>query len=161
MQVRAVKWLLMSLILFAGCATQRQIASESTAEREVVKIHTRVELVPVIAKISIPAISDTRVVKDSTSHLENDYATSDAKILSDGSLYHDLKTKPQTLQKDTTIGVQRADTTSIKTIEVEKIVEVEVEKELNDWQKVIMALGYGLLVALLIWAGRKVAKLIV
>lgn len=165
MKVRAIKWLLMSLILFAGCATQRQITNESKAEREVIKIQTRVEFVPVITKVNIPAISDTRVVKDSTSHLENDFASSDAKILPNGSLYHDLKTKPQTLQKDTTIRVQLTDTSSVKTIEiekeVEKIIEVEAEKELSVWQRFIMSLGYGLLIALLLWVGRKVSKFII
>lgn len=63
------------------------------------KVETQVERVIEIRMdttyIEVPAQSAEVVIPDSTSHLETDFATSDARINPDGTLYHNLKNKPQ------------------------------------------------------------------
>lgn len=69
------------------------------------------------------------VVRDSTSHLENDYASSDASIVN-GILYHSLFSKPQKIYVPYTVTVR-------DTIMMESSVKTEI-KEVNvltKWQK--------------------------
>ena len=82
---------------------------------------------------------------DSTSHLENDYATSDARINKDGSLYHDLKTKPQDKPVEFDKPVETRDSVIYRTQYIDRVQTVEVERELSWWQKTQM---YGFWVAL-------------
>ncbi len=63
------------------------------------KIVTHVERTTEIrwdtAYIEIPPQSAERVANDSVSHLETDFAVSDARINPDGTLFHNLLNKPQ------------------------------------------------------------------
>ena len=68
------------------------------------------------------------------SHLENDYAISDARIMADGSLYHSLETKPRTDTLTQELSVQAKDSIIYREKVVPKI--VPVEKGLSDWQKI-------------------------
>ena len=78
-------------------------------------------------------------VRDSSSHLENDYALSDARILADGSLFHSLETKPRTDTLAREVGVQVRDSIVYR----EKVVPhvVSVEKELNWFAQLRLWLG--------------------
>lgn len=143
----------MSLVLLAGCATPRRAVRLNTAEKETIKINTHYEIVPVYVKVAIPAISDKQIVRDSSSHLENDYATSDARILTDGSLYHDLKTKPQELKSEAEAEVQVKDTVIYRDRIVTEVVEEEVEKELSFWQETKLK-GFWILLLMLAFAYR-------
>lgn len=79
--------------------------------------------------MEVPPQSAERTTADSTSHLENDYALSDARILADGTLYHSLETKPRTDTLSREVVVQVNDSIIYR----EKIVPqvAIVEKELN------------------------------
>ena len=84
------------------------------------------------------------VARDSTSHLENDYASSDASII-DGILYHSLFSKPQKIYVPYTVTVR-------DTIMMESSVRTEI-KEVNvltKWQKFWIETGKICLVSLVL-----------
>lgn len=85
--------------------------------------------------LEIPPQTAQRETRDSTSHLENDYAESDARINSDGSLYHDLKTKPQKKPLEFEKPVERKDSIVYRTKTVTETKVKEVPRELTWFQK--------------------------
>ena len=86
--------------------------------------------------VEIPAQTAERTTVDSVSHLENEYAMSDAKINNDGTLYHDLRTKPQQKPVPIEKPVEHKDSIIYRDKVIEKV--VPVEKELTKWQKTQM-----------------------
>ena len=100
--------------------------------------------------VEIPVIIEHNVTQDDSSHLENAYAISDA-YLKNGLLYHDLRTKPQTI--DVPVDIPVSDTTSIhekaeKTDSTRTVIKY-VEKELTWSQKARLRLFPWLLLATL------------
>lgn len=89
-----ISLLLLIALLLTACGTPKKL---TTTQQDSTRIEIRetVIYVPDTVFVEIPAQTAERTTQDSTSHLENDYALSDARINPDGSLYHDLKTKPQ------------------------------------------------------------------
>lgn len=83
--------------------------------------------------IEVPAQSSERTTQDSTSHLETDFATSDARIQDDGSLYHDLRNKHQKRPAETEKQIIYRDSIIYKDREVE--VPIPVERELSWWEQ--------------------------
>lgn len=146
--------LLSASLMLVACGICRKGTNTTESQRETVKVMEHIKIVPVITKIEIPPLSIERETRDTSSHLENQYAESDARVSRDGILYHSLKTKPQTLQQQHEVPVEYRD--SIVVREVEKKVEVErlVEKKLNAWQKFRLDIFWPL-IALLAIAGRK------
>ena len=134
------------LLVFASCATQRVVTHEN------VRVIEHAEFIPVTVNVPIPEITSEVTVRDTSSHLENRYSESDARINSDGSLYHNLKTKPQNITATSEVKVQYRD--SIVRIESETIIEKPVEKKLGWWQKFRMN-SFWILLALLIFSYRK------
>lgn len=119
------------LLLFVGCCPCRHLSSSESDTRSDstrIEYRERVTLVPDTVLIHIPSEQAERTTLDSISHLENDYAVSDARILTNGSLYHTLTTKPQDKAIPTTSKVIRQDSmvyrdrwrTVTKTVKVEK-----------------------------------------
>lgn len=83
-------------LLLIACRTSRPIETQAYQRDSVrVEYRERTVFVPDTVFFEIPAQSSERTTADSSSHLENDYATSDARINPDGTLYHTLKSKPQ------------------------------------------------------------------
>ena len=151
-----MKWsiflIVAAVLLVGGCSPGKHLV-KTQQQQDSTRVEVRKEIVyvPDTVYLEIPAQTAERTTRDSTSHLENDYAESNARINSDGSLYHDLKTKPQEIPKEVQTPVERNDSivykyrTVYETVEV----EVEVERELTWWQKTQM---YGFWVALLVIA---------
>ena len=86
------------LLLLVGCCPCRNLSSSDSQIRldsTNTEYRERIILVPDTVFVEIPKQTAERTTADSTSHLENDYALSDARINTDGSLYHTLATKPQ------------------------------------------------------------------
>ena len=134
------------LLVFASCATHRVVTHEN------VRVIEHAEFIPVTVNVPIPEITSEVTVRDTSSHLENRYSESDARINSDGSLYHNLKTKPQNITATSEAKVQYRD--SIVRIESETIIEKPVEKKLGWWQSFRMK-SFWILLALLIFSYRK------
>lgn len=133
---------LIMLSFLSGCATQRGAGSTTTTTIEKdssdVKVEIRTEYVTDTVFIEIPAQKSENTTRDSTSHLETDYAVSDARINPDGSLSHSLENKPQKKPAEFQKPIEHKD--SIRTIykyrykDKEVKVPVEVEKDLSWWQ---------------------------
>lgn len=128
--------LLLLTFIIGGCASSRRL-SESVHQQDSVgiRVETRIEYVPDTVYIEIPAQTAERETADSTSHLENDYATSDARINPDGTLFHNLKTKPQKKPVEFEKPVEHKDSIVYKTKTVTKVRTVEVPHELTWWEK--------------------------
>ena len=145
---RSIIFMLAAVLLIGGCSPGKHLA-KTQQQQDSTRVEVRKEVVYVkdTVMLEIPSQTAERTTRDSTSHLENDYATSDARINPDGSLYHDLNTKPQEIPKEVQTPVERNDSIvyKYKYRTVCETVEVEVERELSWWQKTQM---YGFWVAL-------------
>ena len=130
--------LLMAALLLCGCAASRHVSdSVNSEERDSVRVETVTIYVPDTVFVEIPAQTAERETRDSVSNLENDYATSEARINPDGSLYHDLKTKPQKKPVEFQKPVERRDSiVNRERVRTETVTEtVEVPRQLTWFQK--------------------------
>lgn len=83
-------------ILLVSCGPTRHITTQERQRDSVrVEYRERTVFVPDTVFVEIPKQTADRTTKDSTSHLENDYASTDACINIDGTLTHTLQSKPQ------------------------------------------------------------------
>lgn len=145
--MKALLYILAAVLLFAGCSPCKHIAAiqvqrQDSTHTEVV---TKTYFVTDTVFVEIPAQTAERTTADSVSQLENDYATSEARINPDGTLYHDLKTKPQDIPKEVQTPVEQKDSIVYRYRYRDVVKTVEVERELTWWQKTQM---YGFWVAL-------------
>lgn len=140
-------------LLLSGCKATHGVIVES---HENVRIIEHTELVPVMVKFDIPEVRLERTVRDSSSHLETDFAESDARINPDGSLFHSLNDKAQTLEIPAEVKVEYRDSIVYKETEV----PVPVEKELTRWQRFRLDAFWPLLLVLLVGIAYKVTKTI-
>ena len=131
------------LLLFSSCRTGKVVVVEA---RDSIRIEERLRYVPVVDTffMEVPTQSAERTTADSMSHLENDYAVSDARIMADGSLYHSLETKPRTDTLTQELSVQAKDSIIYREKVIPKI--VPVEKELNWFVRMRIWLGNVMLV---------------
>ena len=133
-----------ALLLFSSCRTGRQVVV--VEGKDSIRIEERVREIKVTDTlfVEVPMQKESTTVRDSMSHLENDYAISDARIMIDGSLYHSLETKPRidTIPKE--LYVQVRDTTIYREKVIPKI--YPVEKELNWFVRMRIWLGNIMLV---------------
>lgn len=115
----------------------------------------RERLVHDTVKVTVPEIIERNVTTDTTSHLENDWAKSDASVR-DGFLWHSLETKPHTIEVPVLVPVH--DTLIVQKEAEIRAETVEVEKPLTFWQRLKIGAFWWLLgstVLLLLWTFRK------
>ena len=126
---------LLFLALASACSTVRQLPTTDSTKVEV-RTETVIEKDTVF--VELPRVVERVAVQDTTSHLENEYALSDARI-SGGVLKHSLETKPvkmpavvdkQIVYRDSVVFRDRVQT-----------VTVEVEKKLTGWQQAKLRVG--------------------
>ncbi len=118
--------LILVLIPFLGlvaCRSHKEAAVPS--ERIVTQIERITEVRLDTAFIEVPAQSSEKLTTDTASHLETDFATSDARINPDGTLYHNLNNKPGRKLAIVPTTVQRIDSI------VERKVPVYMDKPPN------------------------------
>lgn len=132
------------LFLFSSCRPGQQLVVVEA--RDSVRVEERVREVRVVdtVLVQVPPQREVVTVRDSSSHLENDYALSDARILADGSLYHTLETKPRTDTLAREVGVQVRDSIVYR----EKVVPqpVPIEKPIGWFTQLRLWLGNVMLV---------------
>ena len=123
-----------TVMLFSSCRTGRQVVV--VEGKDSIRIEERAREIKVTDTlfVEVPMQKESTTVRDSMSHLENDYAISDARINPDGSLSHSLETKHRTDTLSREVGVQVRDSIVYREKVVPKI--VPVEKGLSDWQKI-------------------------
>lgn len=141
------------LLLFSSCRTGQQIVV--VEGKDSIRIEERIREIKITDTlfIAVPPQSAERTTADSTSHLENDYAVSDARIMADGSLYHSLETKARTDTLTGEVSVQAKDSIIYRYKLNTKV--VTVEKELNWFAKMRIWIGNVMLVFIAgasIWA---------
>lgn len=127
------------LLLLSSCRPGQQLVVVEA--RDSVRVEERVREVKVTDTlfIEVPRQAAERTTADSSSHLENDYALSDARILADGSLFHSLETKPRTDTLAREVGVQVRDSIVYR----EKVVPqpVPIEKPIGWFTQLRLWLG--------------------
>lgn len=152
--------MLLTAALLTGCSPVKQMQQplpvvpiETNTNTKI--IHT--EIIDTVF-IEIPAQSAEKTTPEGYSHLETDYAESDAQINPDGSLHHSLKNKSM---KQPVPVKNSADTVYVdRAIEIPVPVEVPVaiERELTWWEKTRLN-TWGWLAAVvvlrLVWICRK------
>ena len=118
--------------LFVGCSPRITPPAEI---RDSVRVEIRERPVHDTAYVDVPLIKEVNVTRDTSSHLENEYAMSDASI-SNGTLRHSLETRPHKIAAPVTITVH--DTLTIEKKAETIIKEVNV---LTKWQGFQIILG--------------------
>lgn len=128
-----------ALLLCSSCRTGRQVVV--VEGKDSIRIEERLRYVPMVDTffMEVPAQSAERTTADSTSHLENDYAVSEARIMSDGTLFHSLETKPRTDTLTQELSVQAKDSIVYR----EKVVPqpVPIEKPMGWFTQMRLWLG--------------------
>lgn len=136
--------------LAVSCGAQRKAIDTETRDSTRVVVRTeRIETIDTVY-VELPRQSETVAVKDSSSHLENDVAVSDASVDALGFLHHSLKTKPRgRLPVPSKSTKERRDSIVYrnKYVYIEK--PVYVEAELNAWQKFRLR-GFWILAAMVV-----------
>lgn len=148
--------LILALTLLSGCKTTKPTAPppitvipiETSTNTKIVHTETIDTTL-----IEIPPQSAEQTTPEKTSHLETDYAESDARINEDGTLSHTLKNKPTKHP----VPVKN----STDTIYIEKAVEtpvlakvpVQAERQLTRWEKTRLQTWGWLATALTMCAG--------
>jgi hypothetical protein len=137
--------------LLSGCSLLRP--------KVITKIEKEVEYrdreVHDTATVEIPIEVERIVTRDTSSHLENSFAKSDA-VVSGGYLHHSLESIPQIIRVPVVVHV--TDTIYREKEAVETIKEVKVEKPLSWSQKAKIGAFPWLVIGflgLLIWATKK------
>lgn len=150
---------LMAALLMQGCCTQRKIASESTSSDSTrVEIRYKEVYIHDTLYITLPSQSVERETNDTSSHLETKYASSDARINQDGTLYHSLKSKDVPVPVPTEQKVVYKDSIVYRDRNVYLTETKYVERELTSWQKWQMRSFWillSVLLAILIYRFRK------
>lgn len=118
--------------LFVGCSPRITPPAEI---RDSVRVEIRERPVHDTAYVDVPLIKEVNVTRDTSSHLENEYAMSDASI-SNGTLSHSLETRPHKIAAPVTITVH-------DTLTVEKKAETIIKEVnvLSKWQGFQIILG--------------------
>lgn len=103
--------------------------------------------------LKIPAQTAENTTRDTSSHLETDYAESDARIDPDGTLHHSLRNKPQ--KKPVPVDVPQTQKDSIVYRDRYISETVEVPRDLTAWQKWQMRSFWILLSSVAVYVMRK------
>lgn len=146
--------LLLVACVFNGCRTQKifeQIDTHDSAWAERVESIVYVE-VPVT--FEIPAQTASILTIDSTSHLETDFAVSDAKICWNGGvpyLNHTLANKAHVINKDIRVPTKRIYVNHYRTICRTRYRDRLIEKQLTLYQRAMQNIGPWIIIGLLVW----------
>lgn len=133
--MRHVLSMICAVLMLASCGIQRKAFDMET--RDSTRVVVRTELIETIdtVYVELPRQSETVAVKDTSSHLENDVAVSDASVDALGFLHHSLKTKPRSIPVLSKNTKERRDSIVYRDKNVYVENPVYVEAKLNAWQR--------------------------
>lgn len=138
-----------------GCCPAR-LAVTQRSDSVTTKIVERLEIVTDTVEVAIPYISESVATRDTMSHLENEYAVSDA-MLSGGILYHSLETRPHLKRIELKRPILHRDSVIIRNSYRE--VTVEVDKPDTWWGKTQKIGFWGMIVVnLLMFFVRRISR---
>ncbi len=127
-----------------GCSPCLPLATTSR-DSTVVEIRPRLVTIRDTVWLEVPHTLEREVVKCDSSMLANQYAQSEAIILSDGSLRHTLESIAQSVEHPVEYDVVLRDSVVYRDrVLVER---VELPRDLSEWQKIQI---YGFWILLLI-----------
>ena len=120
--------------LLCSCGAGKRLPVQEES-RDSVRVEVREKTVYVrdTVYLKVPAQSAENTTRDTSSHLETDYAESDARINPDGSLYHSLRNKEQ--EKPVPVDVPQTQKDSIVYKDRYVYEKVKVPRDLTTWQK--------------------------
>ena len=146
------------MLALSSCAAPIHVAQDHQRDSVITTIREEVIYKDSIIFIPLPEGSSTAILPDTdTSHIETILAVSEAYVRK-GELHHSLRNKNALLPVEIKFP-KYIYTENDHIVRDRKIIEqVEVEKPLSRWQRFIQALGYGLLLYLLIWAVKTLGK---
>ncbi len=152
---RKIPLIILVVFLFCcSCGAGRHLPVQ-TENRDSVRVEVR-EVTRYIRDtvfLEIPTQSAENTTRDTSSHLETDYAESDARIDPDGTLHHSLKNKPQ--KQPVPVDVPQTQKDSIVYRDRYISETIKVPRELTSWQKWQMRSFWILLSGLAIFVLRK------
>lgn len=133
-----------ALLMTGCCPCRNMVAERVTQDSTRTEYRERIVLVPDTVFLQIPLQSAERTTADSVSHLENEFAVSDARITAEGLLFHSLQTKPQTKPIATEREVITRDSVIYKDRCINATKTVQAERALTAFQR-IQICGFWLL----------------
>lgn len=132
--------------IVAGCGPCRSLTS-STADTTRIETVVRTEFIKDTVYLEIPKEIVREVVFSDSSLLRTEMAVSEAKILSDGRLYHSLENVAQKRPFEVKKEIEYRDSIVYRDRTVKEEVEVLVEKPLSGWHRFQMS-GFWFLAAI-------------
>ena len=140
--------------LLCSCGAGKRLPVQEES-RDSVRVEVREKTVYVrdTVYLKVPAQSAENTTRDTSSHLETDYAESDARINPDGTLYHSLRNKDQ--EKPVPVDVPVTQKDSIVNKDRYVYEKVEVPRDLTAWQKWQMRSFWILLSAVVVYVLKK------
>ena len=146
--------ILLALAVCAGCSPKLQ-PSERTESHSIIR--ERVVHDTLLVELP-PKMEEKTVTEEKTSHLENEWASSDASVDSLGRLHHSLSTRPHKVPIPVAVPVQ--DTLHAESHTETVTLTEYVEKPLKWYQESLMWLGAALLLVITALLARLIFKLI-
>jgi hypothetical protein len=144
--------------LIGACATPK-VVQDYQRDSVVVIVKDSLVLKDSVVLVEIPTERERLVVAATdTSVLETSVARSEA-FVADGKLHHTLTNKDALLPVKITIPEKVHTELREKAMVVRQT--IEVEKELSRWQNFIQMLGYGVLIACVLWLINKFRKIVI
>jgi len=149
--------LLIFILAVTACCPCRHL-STTTSDSIRVETVVRYERVLDTVYMDVPVEIVRETVRDTTSHLETSFATSDARITPDGALFHSLTNKPQKKPVPTEKEIIYRDSIVYRDRIVEK--PVQVERELTWWQQTQIRGFWVAIIIILVLLRKKIFPLI-
>ena len=153
---RNIIYCIIAFLLLTSCGAGKHLPVQ-TEQRDSVRVEVRKETkyIKDTVFLTVPAQSAENTTRDTSSHLETDYAESDARITPDGTLHHSLRNKEQ--EKPIPVMVPLVQQDSLMYRYRDRLVyrRVEIPRELTSWQKWQMRSFWILLSGLAIFVLRK------
>ena len=147
--------------LFVACSAPRVI-QDYQRDSVVYIVKDSLILRDSIVLVPVPQEGATAVLPNTdTSRLETSVAKSVAFVNERGQLCHTLTNKDALLPVSITIPTKVHTEHREQAMVWKQVETIEVEKELSRWQRFIQALGYGLLLACVLWLINKVRKFVI
>lgn len=143
--------ILVSLLTLVSCRTIKTDEKTDIQDSTIIKYVEKIVEVPVVVTVEVPAEEKERETPDTTSVLETGFAWSEARInWRDGIpwLFHSLKNKPQSIQKETKVPVKQTYKIIYRTRYVTRT--KTIEKQLSWWQQAKVDLAEYVILGLLI-----------
>ena len=153
-----MRYYYITILLITLCVSCGPARHASVSDSTRVEVREVTRYIKDTMYLELPVITERIVTRDTTSHLENDYAVSEASI-SGGYLSHSLATKPAR----TPVEAEAREVVRDSLVFRDRLVEVpvEVEKPLTRWQRTLLTLGrtmLAMLCAAALWLGLRIAR---